>query len=218
MINPFQNNNIHQMHCLTIRVPIDTEWNPILVGQFMTTLFAIPGQMKLTIMATQSRLDWQISAEQRLLPAIHNAIYSFCPLANISQNTVVMQPNTNDHVLYYEMAEPFVRPIKYAADFVHLDPLTTLINALSNIEGSMRVIYELALMPVNEEHLKLGNQLLTRPRSGLLDYITPQGAFNAVVDKSMGLNRVQRYYPELQKLARHKLAMLLKMCMLSIQG
>ncbi len=210
-------NNSFPMQSLTVRVPIDTEWDPVNIEQFMTTLFAIPGSMILSIIATGERIVWQISASHQQIAAIINAIYSFYPLANINQETAVTNPNTNFQTYSYEMSEPFVRPLKFATDFSQVDPLTSLITAQSNLQEEEMLVYELVLAHVNEQHIKLGRQLLTRPRSGFLDFITPQGAFGAVVDKAMGFDRIQRFYPELQKLARHKLATLLKVGDLSIK-
>lgn len=201
---------------LKIAVPSSTAWDPHIAEQMMVGLFSILRPFKLEIGATAGKLEWAIVVPQEFEDSTVSFIYSLYPNADI-----VAKPKVNTAIGYrlYNLhtAAPFFAPLKHASDFTHLDPLAAILKAMNQARQDEQLIYELELMSAREEQYKIGEKFLTQSTIKWWHFLSLEGAAFAAASKSMGVDKVNKYVPEIQRMAQSKLNASLKEVTFSIK-
>lgn len=187
-----------------VAVPRSTAWQPKAAHQLMVSLFGLNDPVTLGIEARANHIQWYLETRTRQVEALVNALYALYPQAQIE-----IQPKTNAHIGYYlfdlHTATPFVAPLKMAEDFVGLDPLPSVVSALSRLGPDEAILYELSLTGVESEYYQLGEKLITASTVQGWTFLHPAGAILVATKKLTGTDKVEKYVPEIQKPARAKL-------------
>lgn len=188
---------------VAVRVPSTTQWQPSTAQQFMLSIFVLPVPIALRLVATNQRVSWQLEVPLSHTEAALNTIYTYYPEAHIDREPK-QSADIGYYAFYFHGAVPYVAPLKYAEDFRNLDPLAGILNALTNLDSGDEVIYELVLKPITTEHYELGEGLITDSTVRWWHYLRPNQAIGAVISKTLGRDKVDRFEPEVQRVVEAK--------------
>jgi len=198
------------IHILMVRVPPDTEWQPLMAQRLMVALFSNCESVVLQIRATDGILVWQVEAPGHLRQRIQRAIYGVYPQAEVTS-----APKTQadvDHFAY-EMngAAPFVGALQHAADFRNSDPLAGLLTAMSNLGQGEEIVFSLTLHPPSKNYAKIGEKQLTESGYRWFHFLAPRITTEMVLYRTMfDIGRVKKLSSDLHRVAEGKLRMPLK--------
>lgn len=188
---------------VTVRVPSTTQWQPNSAQQFMLSLFILPVPITLRLLARNEKVSWHLEVSRSHTEAVVNTIYTYYPEAH-----VVCEPKQSADIGYYayyfHAAAPYVAPLKYAEDFKNLDPLAGILNVLTDLKSEDEVIYELVLKPITDEHYELGKRLITDSTVRWWHYLRPNEAIAAMIYKTLGWDKVDRFEPGVQRVVETK--------------
>ena len=210
--------NRHQpyLSTLLVKVPASTRWEPRIAEQFMISLYAIQDPFALAIHATARAISWHITVPQTSAQAVTNTLFALHPAAEVT-STHPPQLSGQFWTFHFEVVNPFVLPLKHAQDFVGIDPISSVVTSLGNLNPDEEAIYELLLSPTDKKTYKLGKDLISQSRHKWYNLIPLDGAIDAAQDKLYGTDQVARYPRPLQNLAQNKLVTLLKDATVSIK-
>jgi len=201
---------------VTIFVPVNTKWQPDIAQQFHLRLFTFQNPLNLLIEATETGIRWIIEVARSDERALVKTLYTLYPQAQIE-----VKPKTTTTIgcrLYQlHCAVPFIAPIKYAEDFGKLDPLSAILGSMSDLQPTEILIYELSLRPPQQDYYKLGKDLLTTSTVKWWHFLTVDWTTVAAAKKATGMDKVDRYKPQIQKVARAKLNSPLKEVVFSVK-
>jgi len=157
---------------LQFTVPATTAWEPALMRQLVTGLFALQTPIVLGIMATAQQFTWYIMVPDSHSSTVTQTLYAVHPQAELTSHP--MQPQSGYYRYPLQTARPFLFPLKEIEAFTALDPLTTLLSALRQLRADESAAYELTLIPAETIYQKLGQQLLDEweARTGYLNRST----------------------------------------------
>lgn len=189
---------------ISISLPRNTPWQPLIATQLMRSLFALPTSITLRIVIGEKRARWSIEIAEDYAEATSRAIYSLYPGANV----VVNDKQASDlsfHLFSYHGAGPFIAPHKHAVEISSFAPLQGVLSGLTNLATNELAGYELALEPITEEHYRLGESLATTSNVRWWHFLTPRSATAAAIHRLLGWDREDRFKPNVQKLINQKL-------------
>ena len=201
---------------LTIRLQRTNGWQPVQASQLMQSLFAWPVVVKIAIEAGYERIQWQIVAPVAIVSGIEKSIYALFPTASISRKRPE-KIRVREYLYLFELAGHYVQPLNFAEDFKGSDPLAMLVQSIGDLRPDELVTYELTLNSADSHDFKKGRKQLTTSNIKWWDFVFPDTAMGAVVDKAMGWDQVARYRPQLQRMAELKLNSLLKKVTLGLR-
>jgi hypothetical protein len=177
---------------IRVRVLPNTTWQPDMAERLITSLFTFGEPLTLVIQAAPDSIEWHIELPRHHEVALIQSLYALYPQAKLTT-----EPKREIGIGYYpyqfHTSSPFIAPLKFAQDFGDIDPLASLISALSSLGQAEKARFELLLSSVNERHYELGRK-----------------ANLAFAEKG-------RFTRELQKLVNEKLDGLLKQAALIVK-
>jgi hypothetical protein len=203
---------------IRIAVPADTRWDPVQAVGFMNSLFAIPHQMNLIVIADHRHISWCIRTKSNLAAQqIIQAVRSYYPQAEVEKGAyradlpVDAPSNQLSSSIYLTLGVPDYFPLAYAKDLHHIDPLSTVVASMTNLEAGERVAYMITI-PVkladpHYDFAKAARKAITnRPGWGEIALAIAAVASDTKVTVSQPRSR-DKYVPHLQRLAEEKIAM-----------
>jgi hypothetical protein len=203
------------LYTLIVSVPADTMWQPHQATQLMANLFMI-SDLKLQISAETNQITWGIEVPLYAVEIIKKAIHAQYPTAQIR-----IEPKTTTCIGYrlyhFEIVQPFVCPLKQAADFNQADSLATLTGMIAGLSLAEHLVYELTIASPTEDYRALGEELITESVVNWTDFLTLEGALSASMAKAQSADRVDKYRPEDQEILREKLSQTLADIQLAVK-
>ncbi len=191
------------VHVLTVAVPAETAWQAPQAVQLMANLFAV-SDLKMHIRATADQIEWGLEVPHYVVEIVQKTIGAQYPAVHIE-----VQPKTRTYIGYrhysFEAVQPFVGPLKAAADIRQGMPLATLTGMMGGLGPDEQLLYEVTLTSPSVDYRLLGEQLITESVVSTADYLTLGGALQATNAKMQGADRVDKYRPEDQEILRDKL-------------
>lgn len=157
----------------SILVPVGASWEPAIMRQLITGLFAILKPITLGITATKSGLSWYIRAPQAERTSIRRLLYAVCPQAEL-QAQADPAPGQTAYRFPLHLAGPFLYPLQEIEAFGDFDPLVTLLSSMRELREKEIWEYQLTLSPLDPQYRELGQDLLDEwgTNAGYLDAST----------------------------------------------
>ena len=200
---------------ISIRLPHKESWQPHRAEHLAMALFTLPIPFRLKIKISEQRILWHIESPFGFNDIISSAIYSLYPEATLF--TKVAEEGKGFQDYSFHARNPFIAPIKYAADFAKVDPMASMISPVTILKSDEIVVFELLCRPVNRKYYEYGRTLITQSLYGLLDYLTLSGTAEALTAKATGTDRVERFESPIQRLLNEKLHAPLKTVQLRLR-
>lgn len=151
-------NKVDSLKRWEITVPATTAWEPSLMRQLVTGLFAIQTPITLGIMATVHQFTWYVIVLDTHSTTVTQTLYAVHPQAELTSHA--MQPQSGYYRYPLHIARPFLFPLKEIEAFTAFDLLTTLLSAMRQLRPDESMAYELMLIPSATIYQKLGQNFL----------------------------------------------------------
>jgi len=202
---------------LTIRLPADTAWKPLLAQQLMVALCALP-EVTLLVRAGNGDIAWQIETPFSSVDSVTASLYSIYPDAQIERRAK-QQADIGYYAYQVEATAPFYLPLAHVDEFASVDPLTGVVGAMGALGEGEAAIYSLELSPPQRNYQRIGAEQITRPANTWMRYLSPQMALQAAVYQGIlgPERRVGRFIADQQRLAEQKIRLMLKEVRLTIK-
>ena len=201
---------------LIVSLPARTPWSSDSALQLMTSIFDMRVPLTLGILARPNSIFWFIEVPKKQVNALKSSIFAAYPRAEI-----FVQNKTKANIGYYqycyEAAAPYVGPLKTIDGFNNYDPLNHLLVAMNNLKEEEEIIYSLSLKPARNEIYEIGDELRKENLTRWWHYLTPQGTALTFTRKAMGVDEVERFSPDFQKIVDMKMNSTLMETMLSFK-
>lgn len=189
---------------INLKVPASTSWDPDQAQQLMISLFGIGRPLNLIIQATAHYISWSIEIGAPYLQAVTSALHALYPQAQVAA-TAKAELYWGYYRYQLESATPYIGPLKSVSAFKKYDPLALIVGAMKNINEQEALVYELVLGPAHQPYAELGEKLLTISNVNWAEFLTTQGAAEALARKRMGADQTAKYTPDIERAARAKL-------------
>jgi hypothetical protein len=147
---------------LTITVP-PIPWEPSHAAGLMHALFPLAsnGAIALRIVATNTHITWEIDqVKQEFVEPVKRSILSFYPHAeiDITPSAPAFAPEAPELTSFTDIlggAEYFA-PFRAVVDHADLDPLTSIVGAMAQLEDDERLIYSVSIQPAERDYRQEG--------------------------------------------------------------
>lgn len=204
-----------------ITLPRDASFEPEPARKLMEYLLRTSVHLALQIVAEHQSIHWEITDWRTGAHPeyVRRAVHTHYPKAEVEWFEVEEGEEDSPYyryVIFYQQAAEFVWPIKHIEDLRGFDPLAAITQAMADLQPGERMTYTLALSTEAEYAYKLGEKLITASPVNPLEFVTPTSLHKLVDLASMRPERVDRYVPADQALARAKLNRPLVQCFLSV--
>ena len=204
-----------------IIVPKGEAFDPQAARSFSEYLLRTTVHLAMRIIAEHKELWWEIIDWRSDLHPDHilRAVNTYYPKAEVEWGIDEEEEPESPfyrYVLFYKQAADFVWPIQYIEDLTSFDPLVAITQAMSGLRPGERITYTVAHSTPAEYAYKLGEKLITASPVDPLEFVTPTSLHKLVDLANMPIERVDRYVPADQALARQKLNRPLVQCFLSV--
>lgn len=207
----FEAQVLSQTKVYTVRVPKGMKWEPgkalSLTEQLLT---AFRGKLTFRIIAEGGQVRWQIlDMRVRVKPeTMIRAIQAVYPRAEIDvadyEHPGLKQPIFRGLQLY-QFANPFFCPLKTVADLGAVDPLSVLVQAMSNLRPGERIVYTLHVGGFTDDVTrKWGREQIRQSTISPLQLLTMGGLVDAVNKSLAGATSTDKYVADQQKLFNQK--------------
>ena len=201
---------------LTIAVPASTQWQAATAQQVAVSLFSLPVPLSLIITARPNEIRWTVEVVGSHQDEVINTLYAHYPQAQ-----VIATPKREVAIGYYQYnlhtSVPFFAPLNYASNFGKIDPLASVVEAMTNLKGEEHLIYQLLLIPVREDYASKGDELIKTSQITWRNFMSFDNAMSAWSKMRKGTDKRDKYRPEIQKVARQKLGMALREVSFSVK-
>lgn len=145
---------------LLIKSTPSTAWEPEQAKQLLVHLFSIPQPFRLYVGSVKDKIGWWLEVPKHQVPTVKNLIYRFYPHVRILQQNRGADPI--GAALYpFRTAEPFIRPLLAVEDCKKIDPLVSLVRAITTKSEGEDISLRLTCRPVIKEHYELGGKILS---------------------------------------------------------
>ena len=132
------------MSIIQVAVPSDTRWEPGLAFNFTKQLASNFNRLVLSIAATTNQISWSLEVPDRFEEAIKSTLYAFYPECQIEPD-----PHTHSNTDYWQYdiqaGNSFIVPLRYVDEFGQLDPLASVVKAMTSATGEEGIVYQVAL-------------------------------------------------------------------------
>lgn len=205
---------------LVVRVP-PLAWEPTQAFEFMNTLLPLTanGPLTLRIVATSTQITWVIALTHEAVAAVTRAILAFYPHAEIT-SLEDMAPVESSVGTEWRGGVEYFAPLRPVVDHRDLDPLTSIVGAMAQLEEGEQVSYAITLHRPDQDYQQAGRKKIHHSRTPELMMMGLNVANVAMGNRPVKITMrrsTDKYEARLQRVFEEKLDNFLVPVALSIQ-
>jgi len=159
---------INSLPTLSISLPKTTKWQPTTAINLISNLFSLHEPIALQIVANKDKIIWRIKVSKEKQQATIQHIRTFHPQAEITEKEPTATPNP----IYLAASAPYFAPLTYATDHKTMDPLASIVSAMSSLTDEEYVIYQINITQDDTNYNKQGFDRIHKRPSRILGIVT----------------------------------------------
>ena len=207
--------NLQNATVYEIQLPKNTKFEPERAHSLIQQVLTQVQDITFAIVADHTKITWQIwDLRQGYYPnLIPQAVRDFFPQAHITVSPFEIPEFISPFLrvtMLYQQAYDFVAPIKYVTDLTRLDPLTSLVQGMSELQAGERIIHLIHVASViSEKASRKAYEKITRSTANpFLDISSAVGFGESLGELTGSLirgDRVGKYDPQYQRVYEERL-------------
>ena len=204
--------HLQRAQVYTIALPQGVAWEPERASSFMQHLLTQFGKITFCIVADQDQVVWQVIDLWLHLPPdrITRAIQAAYPEAWVAvspfAHPVFVRPFFRN-VVFYTQRVDFIAPMVIAPELKKVDPLTLLVQSMSNLQPGEQVMHLLhVLAPISPTLKEMAHKRINQSQIQPWQLLSAQGREQALGVLLAGNPRAAKFRPADQQLLENRLA------------